>query len=122
GDAETAGEFNGRKLLTAFPSLCLALDYAHERGVLHRDLKPASVMLGGFGEVYVLDWGLARVGAEELARGSSAPAPAGATLSGAILGTPNFMPPEQVRGELGALDRRSDVYALGAILFEILTL
>jgi serine/threonine-protein kinase len=124
GDAATASEYTRRKLLTAFTSLCLALDYAHERGVLHRDLKPANVMLGRFGEVYLLDWGLARRGPDDSGAlaPSGDPVAEGATQEGAILGTPNYMAPEQVRGETDGLDRRADVYALGAILFELLTL
>lgn len=113
-----------RRLIEAFHRVCEAVAYAHARGVLHRDLKPANIMLGTFGEVLVMDWGLAKVvGSEEPAPG---PAPvrvdltAGATRSGTVAGTPAYMPPEQARGELDQLDTRADVYALGAILYEIL--
>lgn len=130
GDAATARLYTTHKLLAAFVQVCLAIDFAHERGVLHRDLKPANVMLGGHGEVYVLDWGVAKVRsasrsfdsasmvaavAASEADGGSAP-----TAVGAVLGTPGYMAPEQLRGE--EVDARTDVYALGGILFELLTL
>src|SRR3990172_448376 len=127
GDPDLAAKYGRRKLLTAFASVGLAVGFAHERGVVHRDLKPGNVMLGDFGEVYVLDWGLAKLAADATAAAAIAPA---APLSGSgsgdvtgigqILGTPGYMAPEQIRGD--AVDARADVYALGAILFEILTL
>ncbi len=104
-------------LLTAFATVCLAVDYAHSRGVIHRDLKPANLMLGDFGEVYVLDWGLARLVAD--ARISSDP-PQRLSMPGDLLGTPLYMAPEQMADpEVGVA---ADVYALGSILFELLTL
>ena len=119
------------RLLDAFVDVCEAVAYAHSRGVVNRDLKPANIMLGGFGETFVLDWGLARVRGQEdralpdLRRAAetlkAAAASPGLTLDGSILGTPAYMPPEQARGELDRIDERSDVYALGAVLFEILT-
>ncbi|MBI2897471.1 MAG: protein kinase [Deltaproteobacteria bacterium] len=112
GDPEVIAAHNRRKLLTAFGRVCLAVDYAHSRGVLHRDLKPHNVMLGDFGEVYVLDWGLAKPSDGAGARC--------ATEAGVVLGTPAYMAPEQRAGE--QIDRRTDVFALGAILYEILTL
>jgi serine/threonine-protein kinase len=123
GDNAEARGRSRRKLLTAFSSVCLAVHYAHARGVLHRDLKPANLMLGDFGEVYVLDWGLAKVAGEAEARVDSVetgPDPAGQTVAGAILGTPGYAAPEALKGE--PTDARADVFALGAILFEILTL
>ena len=113
-----------QKLLRAFADVCLAVELAHRRDVVHRDLKPANVMLGDFGEVYVLDWGVARVGgepADTAARdlGATAAGRSDATEVGAILGTPGYIAPEMVRGETA--DPRSDVFALGCILFEILT-
>ncbi len=116
--------------------VCETMAYAHSRGVIHRDLKPANVMVGEFGEVYVMDWGLARV----LARASGDPVSRPRTdqseavvsslrsgldadsslhtIEGAAVGTPSYMSPEQARGE--ALDSRSDVYAVGAMLYALL--
>jgi len=124
GRSEVAERYPRRRLLGAFASVCLAVDFAHRLGVLHRDLKPANLMLGDFGEVYVLDWGLAKVrSASDIpsdAGVSVRRAPVGETRAGIVLGTPGYMPPEQIRGETAALGPATDVYALGAILFEIL--
>jgi len=121
--------YTRRRLLQALANICLAVDFAHHRGIIHRDLKPSNIMLGDFGEVYVLDWGLARLGAE-LPEGdaddseASGYRPAAAftlhTLPGALLGTPGYMAPEQL-GSAEEVGPPADVYALGAILFEILT-
>ncbi len=128
GDQDARKEHTRHKLLGAFVRVCLAISFAHERGVLHRDLKPANIMLGGFGEVYVLDWGLAKVrgASRSVEPRPSQPEPEVAdvsgthTAAGSVLGTPAYMAPEQVRGE--DIDARTDIYALGAILFELLTL
>lgn len=162
----TENAFGANRLLNILISVCNALSYAHSRGVVHRDLKPANVMVGDFGEVYVMDWGLAKVldrkGVEtgvpmaipvtartaasaaailapsrDNSANSSSASPsfsAGSgrvvtsrdsetelTNDGTILGTPVYMPPEQAAGQLDAIDERSDVYSLGAILYEILT-
>jgi len=109
-----------QKLLRAFADVCLAIEFAHRRGVIHRDLKPDNIMLGDFGEVYVLDWGIAHVDTEtdSLHDGNVTAGEEGTTEAGAILGTPGYIAPELIGGE--SIDTRADVYALGAILFEIL--
>ena len=114
-----------QRLLRAFVEVCLAVEFAHVRGIVHRDLKPDNIVLGDFGEVYVLDWGVAKVIGEadefaDVASGSSEDNEALATLPGMQVGTPGYMAPEQVRGDVD-LDARADVYALGCMLFEILT-
>jgi serine/threonine protein kinase len=137
GDAETERQHTRYKLLSAFATACLAVHFAHTRGVLHRDLKPGNVMLGDFGEVYVLDWGLAKVINADGSRsaddssslslvsqagtGEAASDGPGLTGTGVLMGTPGYMAPEQIRGELGELGPKVDIYALGAILFELLT-
>ena len=108
-----------QKLLRAFVDVCLAIELAHTRGVIHRDLKPANIMLGDYGEVYVLDWGVARVVGDVELGGVVVPAVDGETEQGTVLGTIGYMSPEQLRGE--DVTTATDVYALGAILFEILT-
>lgn len=114
------------RLVGVLIQICHAVAFAHARGVLHRDLKPSNIMLGDFGEVMLMDWGLAKaLGGREPGSGAH-PTVTAATLeetqNGVVLGTPSYMPPEQALGQVSLLDERSDVYALGAVLYELLTL
>jgi serine/threonine protein kinase/predicted negative regulator of RcsB-dependent stress response len=131
---DEAGPLELRELLGAFVQVCNAVGYAHSRGVLHRDLKPHNVALGDFGEVMVLDWGLAKVLSETpAANGKSesgvSPGASGVTPGGAqdptraddVLGTPAYMAPEQADCRHDLIDVRTDVYGLGAILYQTLT-
>ncbi len=131
------------RALDVMVRVCEAMAYAHSKGVIHRDIKPANVMVGKFGEVYVMDWGLAKVigrpdvqgprlnqsvallrtqvrtdRAEDISRTPNSPY---LTLEGTIVGTPPYMPPEQAEGRIDALDPRSDVYSVGALLYTLLT-
>jgi WD40 repeat protein/tRNA A-37 threonylcarbamoyl transferase component Bud32 len=113
-------------LLGHFVSICHVVAYAHSRGVVHRDIKPQNIMVGEFGETMLLDWGLAKQQGERDAAPlgvmrSSVEASPAATLEGTVVGTPGYMSPEQASGSLGEVDERSDIYGLGAVLFEILT-
>jgi len=124
-------EYTLFRLLSVFEKVCEAAAFAHDQGVVHRDLKPENVMVGRFGQVFVMDWGLARVsGEEEIPAGdgvlgkkpkSVSARPVG-SVYGSVIGTPGYMSPEQVEGKMDLVDPVSDVYSLGAILYEILTL
>jgi serine/threonine-protein kinase len=124
------------RFLAVFLQVCQAVAYAHSRGVVHRDLKPSNVMVGSFGEVQVMDWGLAKVlvdpSPERERRGDlpvahapgsdrNTPRSPDLSLPGQAVGTPAYMPPEQARGEADRVGPRSDVFGLGAILCEVLT-
>ena len=111
--------------LRLFLKMCEAVAFAHDAGVLHRDLKPENVMVGEFGEVLILDWGVAKWTGDREAPGNpdaSAHSLAGSreTTPGTILGTPAYMAPEQARGDSAAVDARTDVHALGATLWFLL--
>ncbi len=136
-DPAFAGQYPLDRLLTIFRKICDALAMAHAKGVVHRDLKPENVMAGEFGEVLVMDWGLAKImddsqqAAEEAGRVSVPDAfqdpreagdAAGLTMDGTVMGTPHYMSPEQAAGRVTEIDFRSDVFSLGAILYAILTL
>jgi len=129
-------EQDRQRFVGVFAQVCQTMAYAHSRGVIHRDLKPSNVMVGAFGEVQVVDWGLSKVlpqgGVHDERRALAAPAvsvietvrsgSAGSeSVVGSVLGTPAYMPPEQARGNVDVLDERSDVFSLGAVLCEILT-
>jgi serine/threonine protein kinase len=133
-------ETDSGRFIAIFEQVCHAVAYAHAHGVIHRDLKPANIMVGAFGEVQVMDWGLAKVmsegsvliperassldsvqrfvGGEEALRTDTE---TGGTQAGSVLGTPAYMPPEQAIGAVAEVDARSDVFGLGAILAVILT-
>jgi serine/threonine-protein kinase len=110
---------NRQRLLRAFTEVCQAIDFAHARGVVHRDLKPGNIMVGDYGDVYVLDWGLARVVGEALTEVVTDDIDSLDIKSGDILGSPGYMAPEQLQ-RVGDTGRPADIYALGSILFEIL--
>ena len=143
-DEWAKGKRTLQDLLRIFQKVCEAVAFAHSRGVIHRDLKPENIMVGPFGEVLVMDWGVAKVSSDGSAdsaasssslrddlRGSENPdvittlplagASAGDTRGGTVIGTPAYMAPEQARGETELLDQRSDIYALGAVLYFLLT-
>lgn len=123
--------FSSRQMLEILTAVCNAVAYAHSKDIIHRDLKPDNVMLGKFGEVLVMDWGLAKI----LRTKSAEAAPSqeafldlnlranlesNVTMEGAIAGTPAYMSPEQATGKISELDEHTDIYSLGAILFEII--
>ena len=129
GNYETANTYNLGMLLSIFQKVCDAIAYAHARGVVHLDLKPENIMLGDFGEVLILDWGIARL----RRRSANVDNLLYVTLdddvnfsdefeSEQVIGTPAFMAPEQATGQSKKIGTRTDVYSLGAILYNILTL
>ncbi|HEY3449712.1 MAG TPA: protein kinase [Myxococcales bacterium] len=117
------------RLLGHFRDVCHALAFAHSRGIIHRDVKPANVMVGEFGETVLLDWGIAKIRGTDDVRGRElehrmkelAQDTSGQTLAGDALGTPSYMSPEQAEGRVEDVDERSDVWGLGGLLYELLT-
>src|SRR6516165_3264249 len=124
------------RFLKVFEQICQTVAYAHSQGIIHRDLKPANVMVGAFGEVQVMDWGLAKVLAEDagqdVGQAFQPDRPGSVRLEnltygrdvthpGDVLGTFAYMPPEQARGDIDRLDERCDVFSLGALLCQVLT-
>jgi serine/threonine protein kinase len=107
--------------LRIFERICEPVSFAHASGIIHRDLKPDNIMIGAYGEVMVMDWGVAKTLADDCEPANPAGLVDGGTHPGVVVGTRGFMPPEQARGEAGAVDRRADIYSLGAILFLLLT-
>ncbi len=125
-------------MLSIYEAICQTVAYAHARGVIHRDLKPSNVMVGSFGELQVIDWGLAKVlprggivddaqagkpTREEtvIATARSGGDEPGLSHAGSVMGTPSYMAPQQARGEIDRIDERVDVFALGSMLCEVLT-
>ena len=127
-DPDTLRDFALGRLLLIFRKICDAMAFTHSNRVLHRDLKPENIMVGEFGEVLVMDWGLAKMMDEAsgpdpvLPPATEDPDSFGVTLQGAVVGTPHYMSPEQAMGQTDELDERTDIYALGGILYAILTL
>jgi serine/threonine-protein kinase len=125
--AEQGNPLERRALLSAFVGVCQAVAYAHSRGVIHRDLKGQNVVLGDYGEVIVLDWGLAKPLSQSTGGADTPPVVLSGegeregTVQGQVLGTPAYMAPEQAEGRLDLFDARTDIYGLGAMLYEILT-
>ena len=113
GHAELARYFGLFRILGCFVEICRAIAYAHSRGVLHTDLKPGNIVIGKYGETVVVDWGLAQI---------TGPAGAGQARAGMRAGTPEYVAPEVATGPAGVVDERSDIWSLGVLLYEMLTL
>jgi eukaryotic-like serine/threonine-protein kinase len=130
-DEYAANTSSTRERLRKFQAVCDAVAFAHAHGVIHRDLKPQNIMIGSFGEVLVLDWGVAKILRDDQSVSSEAdtlmlPPPGGSnkvsdTAHGTVIGTRQYMSPEQARGDIAELDERSDIYSLGAVLYFLLT-
>lgn len=134
GDSQTIDEFPLSRLLTIYQRACDAVAYAHSEGVVHRDLKPDNIMIGEYGSVLVIDWGVAKVLREgevdpesglqagDIGKDGILGDTTLLTMAGALVGTPRYMAPEQATGDSKAIDERTDVYGLGGILYSALTL
>ena len=129
GDKDMLREYSVARLLEMFLKLCEGIAFAHSRGVIHRDLKPANIMVGRFGEVQIMDWGVAKIvqrsgidAHEKAVISDRMESSFGATMIGAIVGTPSYMAPEQAKGETDSLGVESDIFALGVILYELMCL
>lgn len=140
GDQGYQKKYSLGTLIQIFMKVCDGLGYAHSKGVLHRDLKPENVMIGDFGEVLLMDWGIAKILGQEDESATESSIPMGKppektdetdkinkidaelhTVEGSVMGTPSYLPPEQAKGTISELDERSDVFSLGGILYKILT-
>ena len=122
GDQETFARYTFERRVQIVQLVCHALQYAHERGVVHRDIKPSNIVVGEHGEVYLVDWGVAKVVAPDVERKVKSTGRLQHTEKGTWLGTPAYMAPEQVLGRSEEVDARTDVYAVCAVLYELLTL
>jgi len=139
-EGKAGKQYSLTHLLQIFIQICNGIAFAHNKGVIHRDLKPENIMIGEFGEVLIMDWGLAKVigqperkisdtvkggqperKASDTVKGIRESAFATKTMDGAVIGTPSYMSPEQAAGDIAEIDERSDVYGLGAILYQIVT-
>lgn len=110
------------RVLQILLKVCDALSFAHSRGVVHRDIKPDNIMVGSHGQVYLMDWGIAHLMGQKRSRTPQVRTESGGQdAPGTILGTPAYMAPEQARGQIDAIDARTDIFSLGAILFTVLT-
>jgi serine/threonine-protein kinase len=124
GNAELRKQWPLVRLVGAFVQVSRALAYAHRRGVLHRDIKPENILLGDFGEIYLADWGNAKtIGSDEVVDPIRPDDPrlTENTPQSGLSGTPGYMAPEQIRGDKGKIDHRADIFALGVVLYEMLT-
>lgn len=132
GDAAMTSRFPLSRMLVIFQKVCDAVAFAHSRGVIHRDLTPANIMVGDYGEVLLMDWGLAKLMRGVHQEDADTRPPVSSikhdhgdkflTSRGEVIGTPAFMSPEQAQGDVEGIDVRTDVYGLGAILYNMLTL
>ncbi|MCA8918680.1 MAG: protein kinase [Planctomycetes bacterium] len=131
GNRDTQREYPLLRLLDVFIKICEGMAFAHNRGVIHRDLKPANIMVGRFGEVQVMDWGVAKVVGRQFRASENdsgivltdrLDSGSAHTMMGSVIGTPSYMSPEQAKGEVDTINHTSDIFSLGVILYEMLCL